>query len=384
MHVRPVSSRRGLRAFTQLPYQLYRDDPLWVPPLRDEQRKQFHPQTNPFLEHCEWQLFLLEDQGKAVGRIAAFIDNLAIDFWNERVGLFGYFESPPQPEAARLLLEAAREWLAARHCTAMRGPWSFVSQEWGMVVEGFAPPPVVMAPYNPPYYNDLLTGFGLRKVKDLLCWVISAAEGYAIPERILTLTDAVARRYDVHTRQLDMRRYDQEVQTIIELSNASIIANWGYSPVTEAEAQAMANDMKQIVQPRGVIFAEDGQGRPIGFAIALPDINALLKGLNGRLFPFGFIKLLWGIPRLRRYRMFALGVIPGYQGKAVDSLLYRALYESLYAPDVWVEINYVLEDNWPMINGINKLGAEPLRRYRVYEMEIGWPAAMRTTDVSEC
>ena len=116
--------------------------------------------------------------------------------------------------------------------------------------------------------------------------------------------------------------------------------------------------------------AEEAQGRPIGFAITLPDVNSLLKGLNGRLFPFGFLKLLWGLPRLRRYRMFALGVIPEYQGKAVDSLLYRVMNETLYAPDAWMEINYVLEDNWPMVNAIKKLGATPLRRYRVYEMKI--------------
>jgi ribosomal protein S18 acetylase RimI-like enzyme len=141
--------------------------------------------------------------------------------------------------------------------------------------------------------------------------------------------------------------------------------------VTEAEAKAMARDLKPIIQPKGVLFAEDNNGRPIGFAIALPDVNSLLQRLNGRLFPFGFIKLLWGIPRLRRYRMFALGVIPEYQGKAVDSLLYHDLYKSLYAQNAWMEINYVLEDNWPMINSIKKLDVKPLRRYRVYELEIG-------------
>jgi GNAT superfamily N-acetyltransferase len=252
----------------------------------------------------------------------------------------------------------------------MRGPWTFVSQEWGLVVEGFTPSPVVMAPYNPPYYEEHLTSFGLAKVKDLLCWYVSALEGHRLPERILRLTDAVAKRYKVRIRQLDMKHYDQEVQNIIELSNSSIINNWGYSPVTEAEVQAMARDMKPVIQPKGVLFAEDAQGRPIGFAIALPDVNTLLRRLNGHMFPFGFLKLLFGISRLRRYRMFALGVIPEYQGKAVDSLLYRALNDSLYTPDTWMEINYVLEDNWPMVNAIKKLGATPLRRYRVYEMEI--------------
>jgi len=384
MHIRPVQTKKDLAAFIDLPYHLYKHDPVWVPPLRDEQNGQFDSKRNPLLDHCEWQLFLLEDNGQVIGRIAAFIDLLAIDFWKERVGLFGYYECPPDPypsgttstgsgqcpAAARALLEAARDWLQAHNCTSMRGPWTFVSQEWGLVVEGFTPSPVVMAPYNPPYYAEHFASFGLEKVKDLLCWYISAAEGYEVPERILSLTDAVQKRYNVHIRQLDMKCYDEEVKIIIELANSTIIDNWGYSPVTEAEVRAMAHDMKPVLQPKGVLFAEDTEGKPIGFAITLPDVNSLLKGLNGHLFPFGFIKLLTGIPRLRRYRMFALGVIPEYQGKAVDSLLYRAMHETLYTPDLWMEINYVLEDNWPMVNAIKKLGCIPLRRYRVFEMKI--------------
>jgi GNAT superfamily N-acetyltransferase len=371
MRIKPVSTKRDLQAFIDLPYSLYRNDPVWVPPLKDEQAGQFDVLRNPLLEHCEWQLFLLEEGGRPVGRIAAFIDTLAVDFWKEKIGLFGYFECARDPAGARLLLDAARDWLRAKGMTRMRGPWTFVSQEWGLVVDGFTPSPVVMGPYNPPFYEEFLTGYGLQKVKDLLCWEIDAAKGYRIPERILTLTDRVAERTGVHVRPVNMRNYDAEVQTLIELSNDSLIENWGYSPVTEAEVRAMARDMKPVIQARGVLFAEDANGRPVGFAIALPDVNALLKGLNGSLLPFGWFRLLTGIPRLRRYRMFALGVIPEYQGQAVDSLIYRALYESIYAPDMWMEINYVLEDNWPMINAIEKLDAVPSRRYRVYEMGIG-------------
>lgn len=370
MNIRPIQTKRDLNAFIDLPYRLYKDDPVFVPPLRDEQRGQFDAKRNPLLDHCEYQLFLLEDHGKAIGRIAAFTDTLALDFWKQPIGLFGYFECIQNPAAARMLLESARDWLKARGMKSMRGPWTFVSQEWGMVVEGFTPPPVVMAPYNSAFYNEYLMDFGLRKVKDLLCWYVSAEEGYDIPPRILQLTDTVAKRYGICVRPIDMHHYEDEVKLIVELSNASIIDNWGYSPVTEAEVQATARDLKPVIQPKGVLFAEDSSGRAVGFAIAIPDVNSLLKGLDGSLLPFGWLKLLAGIPRLKRYRMFALGVIPEYQGKAVDSLLYRALYESLYTPETWMEINYVLEDNWPMINAIKKLGAIPLRRYRVYEMEI--------------
>jgi GNAT superfamily N-acetyltransferase len=367
MEICPVNTKQELKTFINFPYNFYRGDPNWIPPLRMELNKQFNPRTNPLLDHCDYQLFLLFKDGKVIGRIAAFIDHLAVDFWKEKIGLFGYYECIADQEASQKLLDVAANWLRERGMTSMRGPWTFVTEEWGLVVEGFTPPPCIMAPYNPPYYDHQMKDFGLRKEKDLLCYYISGEEGYKIPERILTLTDRVAKRYGVTVRNLDMKRYDQEVEAFLELSNTSIIDNWGYTPVTDDEAAALAKDLKSVIQPEGVLFAEDSTGRPVGFAIALPDINILLKGLNGRLMPFGWLKLLLGIPRLKNYRMFALGVIPEYHGLGIDSLMYRALYESLYTPNIWMEINYVLEDNYPMNNAIHKLLAKPLRRYRIYQ-----------------
>jgi GNAT superfamily N-acetyltransferase len=370
MEISRVKTESELKAFIDLPYRLYQDDPLWVAPLKDEQRGQFDPIRNPLLQHCEYELFLLRENGKEIGRISAFIDQLAVEAWGEPVGLFGYYECPNSAEAARTLLGTARQWLKERKMERMRGPWSFVSQEWGSVVEGFEPSPVVMAPYNPPYYNGQFTEYGLVKAKDLLVYFIDARDGYKIPERILSLTDRVAQRYKVHVRQLDMKKFDQEVETIIDLSNQSLVNNWGYSPVTEAEVRAMAHDLRPIIHPKAVLFAEDQAGKPIGFAIAIPDVNQILKGMNGSLLPFGWAKMLWKLPRLKQYRMFALGVIPEYHALGIDSLIYRALYEACYSEDIRVEINYVLEDNYPMNNAILKLGAKPLRRYRVYEMDI--------------
>ena len=370
MEVLPVSTNQDLKKFIDFPYHFYRDDPNWVPPLRMELKKQFNPKTNPLLDHSDFQLFLLIQEDEVIGRIAAFIDHLAVDFWKEKIGLFGYYECVPDPDASRSLLSAATTWLKDRGMTAMRGPWTFVTEEWGLVVEGFTPPPCIMSPHNPPYYDGQMKDFGLAKEKDLLCYYISGAEGYQIPERILTLTDRVAKRYGVTVRPVDMKNYDREVEVFLELSNTSIIDNWGYTPVTDAEADALAKDLKGVIQSEGVLFAEDAEGQPIGFAIALPDINILLKGLNGRLLPFGWLKLLLGIPRLRNYRMFALGVIPEYHGLGIDSLIYRALYESLYTPDIWMEINYVLEDNYPMNNAIHKLLAKPLRRFRIYQRQL--------------
>jgi GNAT superfamily N-acetyltransferase len=310
------------------------------------------------------------DEDAVIGRIAAFIDRLALETWKEPIGLFGYYECIDDPEASKVLLECAADWLRSKGMTIIRGPWSFVSQEWGLVIEGFVPSPVVMAPYNPSYYEGHLVSFNLQKIKDLLVYYISAREGYIIPERILTLTNDVAKRYGITVRKVDMKHYARDVQYIIELLNRSLVNNWGYTSVTQAEAEAVASDLKQILQSKGVIFAEDSKGKPIGIAIALPDANRLLKGLNGRLFPYGWIKLLVGLPKLHSYRLFALGVVPEYHGKGIDSLLYRALYESLYTSETWIEINYVLEDNAPMNNAIQKLNARPLRRYRIYQKSL--------------
>lgn len=370
MKISPAATKKDLNDFINLPFKIYQSDPMWVPPLKNELRNQFKPAKNPFLDHCEFKLFLLKENGGVIGRIAAFIDTLANEYWRKSIGLFGYYECPPDKAASKLLLDAARNWLHRQGMCAMRGPWSFVSQEWGAVVEGFEPQPVIMAPYNPPYYIDQFDAYGFKKVKDLLVYVIDVRDGYQIPERILKLTDRVAQKYNIHVRQLNMKNYYSDVEKFIALSNQSLINNWGYAPVTNEEAQVMAHDLKSILHEKAVIFAEDNNGRPIGFGIALPDVNQILKRINGRLLPFGWLKLLLGLPKLTHYRMFALGVIPEYHGKAVDSLIYRALYESCISPDVRMEINYVLEDNASMNNAIVKLGAKPLRRYRIFEMPI--------------
>ena len=370
MEIREVKSRAELRRFIGLPYHLYRSDPNWVPPLRREQWAQFDPKSNPMLSHCEYALFLLLDGDRAVGRVAAFLDRLALKTWGEPIGLFGSFECPDDAEGAAMLLGAARTWLQAHGSRKMRGPWSFASQEWGIVIEGFEPPPVILAPYNPSYYRKHLEDFGLGKIKDLLVYYADSAEGYEIPERYLLLTEKVKDRYGVRVRHIDMSRLAEEVAMIVKLANQAIAGNWGFYPVTEAEGLALARDMKQIVNPDAVLIAENDRGEAIGFAMSLPDINLILRGMNGRLLPFGWFKLLRGLPRLKQYRMWALGVVPEYQGKAVDALLYRHTYEALHTLGVRLEINYVLEDNAPMNNALKNLGVKDLRRYRVYEMAI--------------
>lgn len=322
------------------------------------------------LQHCEYQLFLLEDKGAVVGRISAFVDSLALEAWGASIGLFGSYECAASAEGARLLLDAARDWLRQRGMARMRGPWSFASQEWGLVLEGFVPPPVIMAPYNPPEYNEQLVAHGLRKAKDLLVYVADMRAGYRFPERYLTVTDRVQQRYGIRVRAVDMGQLERDVNLLMGMSNEAIGDNWGYYPVTPEETRALARDLRQIIDPQAVLIAEGPGGQPIGFGIALPDINVLLKGGNGRLLPCNAVKLLLGLKGLRQYRMWALGVVRAYQGKGVDALIYRRLYEALSPKQVRMEVNYVLEDNVPMNNALRGLEVQPLRRYRVYEMSI--------------
>ena len=370
LEIKQVLSKRDLAVFINFPYTHYKDDPVWIPPLRSEQRGQLDEKHNLMLKHCEVSLFLALKDGKVVGRIAAFIDSLAVDFWGAPIGLFGSYECINDPDISRRLLDTAADWLHQRGMQAMRGPWSFASQEWGLLVEGFDLPPVIMAPHNPPWYQDQLVSYGLKKVQDLLAYYIDAREGYEIPERYLTLTDKIMKRYKVRVRPVNMKELENDVMIITDLSNQSLSDNWGYYPVPEEEGRALAGDLKAIINPAAALIAETEDGKPIGFAISIPDVNVLLRGLNGRLFPFGWFKLLTGLPKLTQYRMWALGVIPEYHGKAIDTLLYRATYEAIFSDDFRMEINYVLEDNDPMNNALLKLNVKPLRRYRVFEMNI--------------
>ncbi|MBL8968919.1 MAG: hypothetical protein JNG85_18085 [Spirochaetaceae bacterium] len=339
-----------------------------MPPLRARLRAEFDPARNPFLAHCDHALFLLERDGRPAGRIAALVDRLALEAWGERVGMFAYFEcGEGDRDGAAALFDAALGWLAARGMTKARGPWSFVSQEWGLVVEGFAPRPVVMAPHNPPHYAGLVEAAGFAKAKDLLCWRISMAEGYRIPDRILGLTDRVAERLGVTVRPIDLSRYDEEVRLFARLSIETLKDNWGFSPITEAEIAATARDLKPLLRSDCVLFARTAAGRDIGFALSIPDVNEIFAKCRGRLLPFGWARLLLGLPRLASYRMFGLGVDAEYRGRGVDALIYRAMWERMARPDLEMEINYVLEDNHAMVNAIEKLGARPSRRYRVYE-----------------
>ena len=363
-----VRDKKQRKEFVLLPYSLYRDDPLWIAPLRREQKKQFDPLQNAFLQHCVHRLFLARSGKKVVGRIAAFVDHSYIDYWKEDVGFFGCFECVRNPAVAADLLTTAQRWLSEHGQKKMRGPISFEAQNWGCVLEGFDSPPRLMSPYNPPYYNEMFRDFGLQKIKDLEVFA-GKSDDYQLPERFIRHRDRLVKKYGLSIRHLQMKHLVRDVRTILDLSNRAIGNNWGYVPVSIAEAEGIARDLKSIVQPELVLIIE-ADGLPVGFSIALPDIFQILKGLNGRLFPLGIFRLIFQLKTVNQYRMWALGIIPEFQRRGIDTLLYLETYKILSKRSVELEANYVLEDNYAMKDAILKLGLKKVRTIRIFQKEI--------------
>ncbi len=365
VEIAEIHKPRDLRAFIGLPYDLHRRDPLWVPVLRRDVATLVSRGKNPFFEHAEAAYFLARQDGRVAGRIAAIENRLHNEFHGDRVGFFGLFESVDDKAVAGALLEAAAEWLRSRGLTLVRGPASFsTNDECGLLVDGFETPPVLMMPHNPRHYATLIEGAGFAKAKDLLVYQTTDDK---LPPRLVEGTEVLKQRYGVTTRPLDMKRFDEEVETVKRLYNASWEKNWGFVPMTDGEIDHLAKQLRPVVVPEMVIFAER-EGSPVGFAVALPDLNVALKlNPSGRLFP-GILRVLWASRTINRIRVALLGALPEWRGKGVDALLYRGIWEAGYAKGFrWAEAGWILEDNFAMRNGLVRMGFEVYKTYRLYD-----------------
>lgn len=366
IRVIPVDSAARMRQFIDLPWTIYRDDPNWVPPLKADVRKAFDPTHHPFHQHSEVEPFLALRGERPVGRVAAIRNRSHEAFHEERVGFFGWFECVEDPSVADALFDRVAEWLTSRGLLAMRGPTSFSTNEvTGFLVGGEEGPPVLMMPHNPPYYLTLLERYGFEKAKDLYAFMI---DDRTPPEHLLRAEKIVTRRTGVRLRTLDMSRFAQELSTVRRLYNAAWEKNWGFVPMTDAEFDYMAGELKPILDPELALFVENPAGETVGFALALPDFNQVLRHLNGRLLPFGIFKALWYRRRIHRMRVLTLGLLEGYRGKGIDALLYLGLIRNGTARGITeCEQSWVLEDNEKMNAALERLGGRLYRRYRLYE-----------------
>ncbi len=323
------------------------------------------PAKNPFFEHAAVQCYVAHRDGRMVGRIAAIKNDAHNREHHDRVGFFGFFECVDDQTVANALFDRAGAWVREHGCDTLRGPMSpSVNDECGMLVDGFDTPPTLMMPHNPRYYPRLVNEAGFTKARDLICYQSTGTE---MPERLVRGARLVAERKGITLRHLDMKRFKDEVELVKQLYNAAWEKNWGFVPLTNAEIDHLAKQLKPVVVPEIVCFAEK-DGRTIGFAVALPDLNVALKrNPSGRLFP-GILKVLWAARKISRVRILLLGAIPEFRGSGVDALMYAWIWEKGRAKGYdWGEAGWILEDNAAMTNAIQRIGFVPYKTYRVYD-----------------
>jgi GNAT superfamily N-acetyltransferase len=373
VRVRSVRTRRDLERFIRLPWQIYADDPAWVPPLRGEQKKLLDRKRHPFHRHAEVEYFLAWRGPRIAGRIAAILNRRHIEFQQEKTGHFGFFEADNDPVVATALLEAAELWLAERGMESIVGPMNFTTNDEshspGILIDGFETPPFVLMAHGRPYYQGLVERAGYEKEKDLLAYLLSSNQP---PERI---SRAVARIQagieGLSIRQVNLKRLPAEVAIVQEIYNGAWERNWGFVPLTEPEIAHLAKELKPIIEPRYALIATV-HGKPVGFSLTLPDFNQALRHANGGLFPLGLAKLLWHARRIDRARVFALGLKPEARNSGIDAIFYLKAFEAArLLGHKGGECSWILEDNWKMRRALEKAGAVVHKTYRVYRKDLG-------------
>jgi GNAT superfamily N-acetyltransferase len=364
-----ASTRALVNAFVELPYAIYARDRHWVPPLRRDERRRLARGKNPFLDHADMELWIAFARGEPCGRIAAIEDRAHNEFHHERVAWFGFFEAA-DAETARALLDRAEAWSRARGCTALRGPVNpSLNESAGLLVEGFDDDPCLLMPYNPPQYADFVESAGYARAKDLLAWDLDLK--VPLTQRIGRLADRLRRRGDLVVRTLRMKSFDQDLAAMNEIYRSAWQDNWGFVPPTDAEMKQLAADFKPVIDPDLVLFAEI-EGRPIACGVALPDVNQVLKRMNGRLLPLGLWHFLRRRSIITRARVVLLGVVAEHRRLGIYPLLVAELHRRAVANGYRRgELSWTLEDNDDVNGGIVAAGGSLYKKYRIYEKALG-------------
>lgn len=365
---------REIDSFIALPWSIYRNDANWVPPIRSEQKKLLDVGTNPFWQHAERELFVAEGGGQILGRVVAIVNHTHNALYHEKAGAFGFFECVDNPSTAHALLDAAAQWLKSKGMEVIRGPLSpSTNDECGLLVEGFDGPPVFMMPYNPPYYAQLLEGWGLTKRVDLLAYLGRRdTVGPEWVERKRRAVQHMMQKLGIVIRPVDLKRYREEMHRFVQVYNRAWAGNWGFVPLTEAELDFMAASLRPILVPDLLLMAERN-GETLGVSLTLPDYNVAIRKINGSLYPFGILKILWYVKghKIKRIRFMALGVLPEYQKVGIGAALMLETYFRAYRMGYEEgEMSWILEDNPLMRNTPESVGLRPYRRYRIYERSL--------------
>ena len=370
--IREVASKADRKAFVDFAWEVYKDDPSWVPPLKDEVHGLLDPKRNPWFGHGKAELWLAERAGKIVGRISAQVDDLVQEHMEPGTGQWGLFEAL-DAESAQALIETAEDWLRRQGMVRALGPISIsIWDEPGLLIKGFEQPPMVMMGHHRPEYAGWIESAGYTKAKDLYTYELDIRiDMIPVIDRLIKSGEANPR---INVRTVDTSKFAEEAAIILHLLNDAWSENWGFVPLTEAEIAYAAKKLKPIIYEDLVRIAEY-DGEPVAFMITIPDINELIRDLNGKLFPFGWAKLLWRLrnPRTSRVRVPLMGVAKKLQGSRLAGQLAFMMIEHTRRACVGKygvthgEFGWVLEDNQGMMSIAQLPGADINHIYRIYQ-----------------
>ena len=366
------SNKKQLTQFIDFPHDLYANDPLYVPMIFMEQEALLNPKKSPFFKHSTADYFLAKKDGQIVGRIAAIRNNNHIAFTGKQEGFFGFFDVINDYEVAQKLLDTAAEWLRTEGLTNVIGPANFSTNETvGLLIENFDEPSFIMNTYNSKYYVDLLTQYGFSKYTDLLCWELMTADMKQEVVDVATKLEARLAERGITIRKINMKKYKQEINSFLPIYNASWAENTGFVPMTDAEILQIGNDLKAIIDPDFVYFAEK-DGKTIGVALTIPNVNEIqINVKRGRLFPTGALKILFGLKKIKSVRIFALGTLKEYRRLGIDVCFYvKNILTAREKGIIRGEASWILENNVGMNRALEHIGGKVYRKYRLYEKAI--------------
>jgi hypothetical protein len=370
IHIEQVEGRRGVSRFVDVAWKVNAGrNPPWVPPLRAVVRDLLDARRNPFYREAERALFVAVRDGRAVGRVAAIENRWHNRYHQDRVGFFGFFECVEDSEVATGLLGEAESWLSERGLGPVRGPMSpSMNHECGLLVDGFEEPPVLMTPWNPAYYADLLEGAGYKKVQDTLGYYIPAGDQLAVPDRVRKLAERTIRRTKVTFRELDAAILKQEAHKVLDLYVDAWSGNWGFVPPSWDEFWHTAKDLKSVLAP-GFSFVAEIDDEIVGFMMIARDLNRILRRIpSGRLWPWNVVRLLTGLPKVLSGRIVLLGLRSEYRNRGLFPLFaYEAARRAMEMEAEGAEASWILDDNEGLTAPLQAMGLEPYKRWRIYE-----------------
>ena len=366
--IRPVASRRDQKQFLQLAWTLYRGDENWIPPLRRNLEELVGFRPHPFHDVADVRTWLAWRDGQVCGRIAGIVNHVHNEKYSEKRGFFGFFESLDDQQVAHGLFDAVRQWLADQGISQLRGPVNpSLNYEVGLLIDGFDSPPTFMMTYNPPYYARLIESYGFGKTQDLYAFWGHVDMLSTLDKKLEFVVREATRRFDIRLRTLDRKRFQEDVQMFLHIYNASLEGTWGFTPLSPGEMEHMSGSLRHLIVPE-LTTAAEVDGRMVAASFGLLDYNPRIKLIDGRLFPFGFIRLLTRRKQIKRIRLISTNVLPEYQRWGLGVvLLARLVPIALRWGIEEAEFSWVLESNHLSFKSLKRGGAKLVKTYRVYD-----------------